>query len=210
MSQTDRQTDKFTHFKSAIFDVDDNWAKLEVLPEFVKTVFKQQEVCPTTQNLHFQVHIVAHRQVRLSQMYGWIAKTKWIGISAKEKDHIRNSINYCSKKETAVPGTHEVVQGQKYYQIHELLLEVARQHTVEDDNLPTDFASQGDWLNRRTWGLLSSRLVAKDLTWANKLANPALEKCWRLWGEVFLRKAKEGSGASIIEGPASEGTPEEN
>lgn len=205
MSQTDRQTDKASNWKSAIFDTDDNWTRLETLPPFVKTVHKQQEICPTTQRPHFQVHIVTHRQVRLSQMCGWIKATKWIPVLGKE--HIQNSINYTSKNESAVPGTHEVVQGEKYFQIHELLLEVARQHTKEDDEVNI----AAEWSRRRDWKTLTSRLILKDLKWANKLSNPALEKCWRLWGEVFLVKAKEtDSGASIIESPASEGHPEEN
>jgi len=205
MSQTDRQTDKASNWKSGIFDVDDNWSRLETLPDFVKTVHKQQEICPTTQRPHFQVHIVTHRQVRLSQMTGWIKATKWIPVLGKE--HIQNSINYTSKSESAVAGTHEVVQGTVYLQIHELLLEVARQHSKEDD----DNKNPREWIRTRSWQALTSRLVLKDLKWANKLSNPALEKCWRLWGEVFLVKAKEtNSGASIIESPASEGTPEED
>lgn len=205
MEQTDRQTDmaaKASNWKSAIFDVDDNWSRLEALPAFVKSVFKQQEVCPTTQRLHFQVHIVTHRQVRLTQMCSWIKATKWIPVLGKE--HIQNSINYCSKKESAVPGTYEEVQGQKYYQVHELLTIVAQQHTQADQ----DERNPKDWLYRRSWAHLTSRLIAQDITWASRLCNPTLEKCWKNWGEVFIRLYRD-RGALIIEGPASEAPAEE-
>lgn len=202
MTQTDRQTDKATHWKSAIFDVDDNWAKLEVLPDFVKEVHRQKEICPTTGNPHFQCHVVCHRQVRINQLSGWIKATKWLPVLGKT--HIENSIKYTSKPESAVEGTHQVIQGEKYWQFHEILQEIAKQYSCEDDNvfLPKDY------FFRRGWIHLTSRLVDKDPKWVNKLSNPALKKAWDYWGDIFLYKVREyveeTSGAYIIEGPASE------
>jgi len=73
--QTDRQDDVFkaTHWNSGIFDVNDNWNQLEKLPDFVKKIYKQQEICPTTGRLHYQTHVQCHRQVRRTQLSEWIS-----------------------------------------------------------------------------------------------------------------------------------------
>jgi len=205
MAQTDRQTDRpATHWNAAVFDSDDNWSKLKVLPPFVKEVHSQQEICPDTQRPHFQVHVICHRQVRLTQMCSWIKATKWQPVRGKE--HIQNSIKYTSKKESAVPGTHEVQQGERYYQLHELLLEVAKQYDFSDELY---LLERGE--NKREFAWLSGRLVRQDLRWANKLSNPQLKTCWDNWGAVFKRIVseymEETSGAFIIEAPPDEDPP---
>jgi len=196
MSQTDRQTDKASNWKSAIFDVENNWSALDTPAPFVKTIYKQEEICPTTGKHHFQIHVVCHRQVRLTQMTSWIKKTKWIPVFGKE--HIANSIKYCSKKESAVAGTYEQIQGAKYYQIHELLQEIAK---YAEPN-PTLLGHVNDW-ERITWRMLST-----DLTWANRLSNPALRRMWADWGSLFVlewEQANEATcGGFIIEPPQSE------
>lgn len=202
MSQTDRQTDKATHWKSAIFNVDDNWAKLETLPSFIKTVYRQKEIAPTTQEPHFQVHVVCHQQVRLSKMCSWIQKTKWIPV--KGEQHIKNSINYTHKSESAVPGTHQVQQGEKYYQIHELLLEIAKFY--ERPNPASVADTVGSLAASVSWETITGRMISADPKWANKLSVPALKKAWDWWNFQFIEKVAEYNeatcGAYIIEGPA--------
>lgn len=210
MSQTDRQTDKpATHWKSAIFENDDNWAKLNTLPSFVKEVHKQKEVCPTTGNPHFQVHVVCHRQVRLTQMCSWIKATKWIPVWGKE--HIENSIKYTAKTESAIPGTHELVQGEKYLQMHELLELIAKEYTWSE---PTTETTKVSVLEESvSFETLTSRMVSRDVKWVNKLCNPQIKKSWEMYKWVFIRKMwehlDETGGAYIIEGPdPEEGTDE--
>jgi len=209
MSQTDRQPDKATHWKSAIFDsgVDKNgkpwsgqWALLDTLPSFVKTVHRQKEICPDTQREHFQVHIVCHKQARPSQLSAWIKHTKWFMVIGQQ--HIENSINYCSKKESAVPGTHQVIQGEQYYRIHELFIEIAKFTEVESDT------AHGRW-DTNNWDYITARMVDADLTWASKLSNPSLRRMWDTWKYAFMRRisewTEETGGAFIIEAPP-EGT----
>lgn len=195
MAQTDRQTDKASHWKSAIFDVDDSWAKLDTLPPFVKRLHRQKEICPTTQKPHFQVHVECNRQVRLTQLTAWIKATKWIPVLGQQ--HIANSIKYCSKTESAVEGTHEVLEGEKYLQMHELLLNVAK--------MVWHMSMDGDGME---WNVVTSRLVELDLKWANKLCNPAIKKAWETWGGVFVSRvaewSEESGGAYIIEGTTHE------
>lgn len=210
MSQTDRQTDRpATHWKSAIFETDGNWSKLDTIPAFVKEVHSQKEICPTTGNPHFQVHVVCNRQVRLTQMCGWIKATKWIPVFGK--DHIQNSINYCKKKDTAVEGTHKVVHGDKYYQMHELLEEIAKQY---DHPFPSTEQSRSSELERAvSYETLTSRLVERDIKWVNKLCNPQIKKMWEMYKWIFISKMQshidETGGAYIIEAPNDEGTEEE-
>jgi len=206
MEQTDRQTDNkkpATHWNAAVFANDDNWSKLDTLPPFVKEVHRQKEICPTTQQPHFQVHVVCHRQVRLTQMCSWIQKVKWQPLRTKE--HIQHSIEYTRKKETAVEGTHQIQKGELYLRMHEMLLEVAKQYVIEDH-----LRKGSEWIESRGWQILSSRLVRRDLNWANKLSNPVTKKCWDWWGDVFLARVseylEETCGAYIIEGPADEAT----
>lgn len=204
MTQTDRQTDKATHWKSAIFDVDDNWSKLDTLPPFVKTVHKQKEICPTTGNPHFQIHVVCNRQVRRTQMSDWIKATKWKPVLGK--DHIQNSINYTAKKESAVEGTHEVVQGERYYQIHELLELIAKEY--DHPERATETTKSSTLEDAISFETLTARMVERDVRWVNKLSNPILKNMWKAYKWVFVTKMwqhlEETSGAYIIESPAPE------
>lgn len=210
MSQTDRQTDKpATHWKSAIFGLDDNWEKLDTLPPFVKEVHKQKEICPTTGNPHFQVHVVCHRQVRLTQMSSWIKATKWISVFGKQ--HIENSIKYTAKSESAVAGTHEVVQGEKYLQMHELLELIAKEY--DHPERTTETTKDSVLADAISFETLTSRMVRRDVKWVNKLCNPQIKKMWEMYKWVFVSKMwehlDETCGAYIIESPAPEEETEE-
>jgi hypothetical protein len=212
MAQTDRQTDKATHWKTAVFDKDDNWLKLEVLPAFVKQVHRQKEVCPTTNNEHYQVHVECKYQVRFSSICGWIKATKWFPVLGVE--HIRNSIAYCSKKDTAVIGTQEVLKGEKYLRIHELLLEVGRAFLPTRLDLP---GKDGRFINKPCAWLSAIEVYenqflfrnavrplvqSKGLIWIDKLSNPVVEKMWNIFYREILQEL-EKEGTFIIEVPDS-------
>lgn len=204
MPQTDRQTDKAIHWNSGIFDVNENWEKLKVLPSFVKEVHTQLEICPTTGREHYQTHVVCHRQVRLSQMCAWIKSTNWKPVIGDE--YIKNSIAYCSKKESAVPGTQQVIKGDQYYQIHQLLELIAKEldHACEAN----EHTKSSELEKAMSYETLTSRMVSRDVKWVNRLCNPILKKQWEMYKYVFLGKMEEHleetGGAYIIEGPASE------
>lgn len=199
MEQTDRQTDKSTHWNAAVFDVDDNWSKLDTLPSFVKRLHKQKEICKTTGNPHFQIHVECHRQVRLTQMCSWISKVKWKAVRGKE--YIANSIAYTAKTDTAVPGTHQSIEGEKYYQLHELLQRLAM--FAEFETQPWKMESDyGHSIN--SWKWITRRALHSDIKWANKLSNPSLRRMWEDWGSIFVANMEE-AGSLIIEDPAPEG-----
>ena len=220
MAQTDRQADiKATHWNSAIYDLSGQWEAMRVLPEFVKEVHTQQETCPTTGRVHYQTHVVCNRQVRLRAMCDWIKRTKWQALIGKE--HINNSLNYCRKKETAVEGTFEVIKGEPYLRIHELLLEIAKTLiptlTPYPQRRQTDLTNPTGWLNRiEAWEKqflfknAARKIVAKDLTWINKISNPVVEKMWNYFHievieQVRVRELGLGEaqpeGSYIIETP---------
>lgn len=198
-----------SNWKAAIFDVDDNWAKMDNLPEFIKKVYWQPEICPTTGKEHRQVHVVTHRQVRLKQMTGWIAKTKWLAVLGQQ--HISNSIKYCSKDETRKDGAApQVTEGKAYLQVHELLLTVARRAWYELKPFEWYVHTYGhnyaqldkQYEQSRKWAAVAKYLVRDDLEWVSKLSNPVLEKLWNNFGGEFLRVAEEQDGGFIIEPPA--------
>lgn len=197
MAQTDRQTDKAIHWNSAVFDNSGNWAKLEVLPAFVKEVHRQKEVCPTTQREHYQIHVVCHRQVRLAAMREWI-QTHWKPVRGTA--FIANSINYCKKKETSIPGTSEIILGEKYLRIHELLLEIARNIDVEPLPENADAFKMAKYERQFLFKNAARDLIAKKgLVWIDKLSNPAVEKAWNYFYHEVMEAAKQQEDSFIIE-----------
>jgi len=209
--QTDRQTDKALHWKTAVFDIDGQWEALEKLPDFVKELHRQLEVCPETGKQHYQCHVVCHRQVRLTQMSSWIRKTKWFAVLGKQ--HIANSIAYVSKKDSAVAGTQQVTVGETYYSLLELLQIVADRcwyHIA-----PFEYFHTGLWMSRTwderekaykkqlTFKSCAKYLVSDYTKWLNKLSNPMVGKLWNDFSEVLLREAEE-KGSFIIEEPPPE------
>jgi len=202
MSQTDRQTDKATHWNSAIFDVGENWAILKAPPpSFIKEIRFQQELCPTTSRLHFQTHVVCHRQVRLTQLTSWIKQTNWKPVRGKE--YIANSIKYTAKEDTAIPGTHQVIQGEKYYQLHEIMEVLARYAEPAVD--PQDYLDADPKHSVNSWKYITRRLLIEDRTWANRLSNPTLRRMWEDWGSLFIWNWEEGA-SFIIEDASPEET----
>jgi len=197
MAQTDRQTDKASHWKTAVFDKDDNWARLDGKPpDFVRAIHMQTEICPETQAPHRQIHVECNRQVRLSQMTGWIPKVRWFAVRGKV--HIENSIKYCSKKDTAVPGTQQVIQGEEYLRIHELFRVIARYATPE--------YVDGQRYASNSWTSITSRLIAsRGVEWISKLSNPTLRRLWEDWGWIVVNEFQdwneETGGSFIIEDP---------
>jgi len=219
MAQTDRQTDRerSIHWNSGIFDCSGNWEKLKVLPEFVKEVHSQQEICPTTGRIHRQTHVWCHRQVTLNQMRKWI-QTHWNPVKGAE--YIANSLNYCRKKETAVEGTFEVQKGEKYLRIHELLLAVAKAFRKTMLPVPPPPSSISytacysahsaieEYEKQFLFKNAARKIIQSEgLVWIDKLSNPVVEKMWNYFHKEILAECEklekaEGDGGFIIEPPA--------
>lgn len=213
-----KEPEKATHWNTAVYDhnADDSearfsgqWALLDKLPSFVKTLHRKREICPKTQREHYQIHVVCHKQERLSALTGWIKHTKWKKVI--DKDYINNSINYISKLATTAPGAKvEVLQGEKYYRIHELLLEIAK---FSENTIPGRPEYEGDMRGVETmkandWENITLRMVDADVSWASKLVVPGLRRNWEDWKYAFLWRVAEWSsetqGAFIIEAPGNQ------
>lgn len=192
--QPDRQP--YTHWKSAIFDVENNWSQLKKLPDFVKFIWEQQETCPTTGKLHYQMHVQCHRQVRLSQMSSWIKYTKWMGMKGKQE--IANSIKYCSKKDTAVPGTYAEISNDNYLSVQQILELLASEVSSE---IPLSFPDEwnmkehetiyAELTRQRGFDYLSNKIIYKNPGMVNKFINPTLPRMWDRWGETFIKLSRE-------------------
>lgn len=206
MAQTDRQTDKAIHWKTAVFDVNEQWSRLEKMPEFVKEVHRQKEVCPTTGNPHWQIHVVAHRQVRLSALREWLPHTHWTPVLGKQ--HIENSIKYVSKPESAVEGTQRIDKGQTFYKLSEIMELIADRcwyelkpaqwfhQTYGYDYAKIDAAYEAQFKFKNC----AKYLVRDDKAWIDRLSNPMVAKMWNDFGGEFLGAAEE-RGVFIIEDP---------
>lgn len=206
MSQTDRQPDKATHWKSAIHDIDDNWAKLQgALPSWIKEIKMKKEIAPTTGSEHYQIHLTCHTQQRLSKLKAFIPRTKWFMVLGEQ--HIKNSLNYVSKSETTAPGaTVEYKQGEQYLRVHELLLQIARFWQPYGEGITPHERCEA--LKVNDWDNITLRMVSRDISWANKLSNPALRRMWDSWKLAFVSRveefAEQTSGAFIIEAPGNQ------
>lgn len=208
MSQTDRQTDKATHWKTAVFDTHDNWARLQAPPPaFIKFVKSKKEICPTTGQEHFQIHVCCNKQVRLTQMCSYIQYVKWFPVIGEQ--HIKNSLAYIEKEETTAPGAKvHTIQGEKYYQMHELLQEIAKRYQRPDpmtEQTEVTKGFKGQLAYSVSFETLTSRMVEEDVKWVNKLCNPQIKKMWEMYHRTFIMKQdvylEETNGAYIIEGP---------
>lgn len=216
MSQTDRQPDKATHWKSAIHNVGDNWAKLlSPLPSWIKEIKMKKEIAPTTGSEHYQIHLQCHTQQRLSKLISFIPQTKWFMVIGEE--HIKNSIAYISKVETTAPGAQvEIKKGEQYYRVHELLLQIARfgENPLGSGRTEENARQAIELLKVNDWDNITLRMVDMDIAWASKLSNPALRRMWDSWKYAFLRRveefAEQTGGAFIIEAPTSEGCADKN
>lgn len=97
MSQTDRQTDKATHWAVTAYNSDmdilDDHTKY---PVFVKKVYGGRETCPATGRIHFQGHIVCRVQQRLSALKKWLP-TAHLEVAR----NFQASITYAMKADTA-------------------------------------------------------------------------------------------------------------
>lgn len=204
--ETDRQPAKATHWKTAVFDGSGNtsgqWLLLDALPSHVKEVHKKKEVCPETGKEHYQIHVICHRQVRLTQMTAWLKYTKWFPVIGDQ--HIKNSIAYVSKVETTAPGAKvEVIRGTPYLQIHEILMEVGRAFKPMDppgDLTPADLHIYNKrYLEQHLWKNAARFIVQdKGIEWITKLACPTLEKNWNIfYQEIFTEVAKEKGALSL-------------
>lgn len=209
-SHTDIQTDSATHFKTAVYDegitstgveFSGQFELLERLPDFVKKLYKQQEICPDTKRLHYQIHVVCHKQQRISALSGWIKFTRWFVV--KGDKHIKNSITYTSKTKSAVPGTHEEVEGERYYRFDELLSIVASSELYYTQDQLAAFN------HKVLWKHAVNNMLERDLAWINKLCNPLLKTMWDNHHRLFIERAEHVGEADmelpfIIEGEFTE------
>jgi len=205
--ETDRQTDKARHWKSGIFDKEDNWSALKTPPDGWK-VYTKLEICPTTQREHYQTHVDCGTQQRLSALTKWLKHTKWFAV--RGLDHIKNSINYISKLDTTAEGAEvQIITGQTYMRFSDILFTVALHAPPPRVLTDEDIKAK---VERDPWARACGPLVQMDITWINKLANPALASAWKNFSHIIREHVmifdEVESGGFIIEPPEAEEIPD--
>jgi len=191
-----------SHWKTACYELE-KWEKMleGTKPHWVKKIYCQKEVCPTTNRLHYQAHVHLASQQRLSAMRGFF-QSHWMQV--KGATHIKNSINYCSKKETAIAGSIKVWENEEEFLcLHETLLAIAEEfydniQPLEECESPTERLralkeneEQFLFKNASKW------IVKKNISWISKLGAPFLEKGWNYYHGILLdevKKKREGEG----------------
>ena len=97
MAQTDRQTDKATHWAVTAYGNDILLLEDDTnYPTFVKKVYGGRELCPKTNREHFQGHLELKAQQRLSAIKKWLP-TAHLEIAR----NFKASILYALKADTA-------------------------------------------------------------------------------------------------------------
>lgn len=185
MAQTDRQTDKGTWWSITAF----SQQEIDLLngteyPEWVSKVYGGLETCPETGRLHYQGAIQARRQVRFSQVKGWLG-TAHIEL-ARDKSALRK---YVMKAETAAGEKLEKVNSTPYYRPHELLRKIAIKRRQTDRQTEEGFiqVNPKNPAKAAYWWCVKE-VLKEDPTLISAYMNPALEKAWVGTSEFWINE----------------------
>lgn len=198
MTETARQ-DKGRYWSVTTYDPGEFGliSNKESWPHYVRECKFQQEKCPTTGKLHWQVALLTE-QVRFSAIKKFLP-TAHIEL-ARNKDAL---LNYVEKDDTAVPATRQHIKAEKeYLALHQQLQRMAHVvvENMEDylayldqcrDEKVTNPAKAAYW-----W--VAGHMLEDNPELAAMLANPALEKMWIHTSMVWIKAAKAASEASSI------------
>jgi hypothetical protein len=191
MAQTDRQTDKATHWQVTAYDQD--ILRLEDAsgyPVYVKKVYGGREKCPTTGREHFQGHIVLRTQQRLSAIKKWLP-TAHLEVAR----NFNASIQYALKTDTASGEKSERANPTAFVTNRsalEKLVEQAPYKICEDE----DTEKEDYWQRVR-------KILLDEPDLCGLYGKPDLYRLWRNTKSVWFeraRRAREGFD-SITQSP---------
>lgn len=130
MEQTDRQTDKTTRWAFTAYE--GQWPLFATMNDTVAEWGWQTELCPTTQKPHYQGYLRTKRQVRHAQLRKILP-----GVRIEAARDWNALLEYCKKKDTAVPGTqvHQISTTQAMTMAQAL----TKLASYADNKPPTDF-----------------------------------------------------------------------
>lgn len=209
MSETDRQTDTTTKTTRWAFTAyEGQWSMFKNMPPTIAEWGWQQEICPDTQRPHYQGYLRTKQQVRLSQLSKQLPGVHF--EPAKNWDAVKN---YCSKPETAVPGTqvHEVSQTHNIYTLSMMIanalpaIEVLKENYEDERERVRKATPRGvqpsydshfvdsweSYLLRQIDLEVRTRIRDGNTEFAWTATNPQWISMWKKYGEDFIIGSKK-------------------
>lgn len=203
--QTDRQTDKPRGRPASREDrsnkwgftaYEGQWSLFNEMPQLVAEWGWQEEICPDTGNQHYQGYIRLKTQVRFKQM-----SEMFPGIHLLVPEIWERWVNYCKKKESAVPGTqvHQLNQDtSKALTMNGMLMKLAHYALLRYEPIPFDKLGDADYEKKYKhslyWGAIA--LLTEDFPEDIGLAtNSQIEKIFREMYQIYMARVPEETPA---------------
>lgn len=194
MGETDRQTDKSSRWAFTAYEAE--WPLFQVINDLVAEWGWQTEVCPNTQRKHYQGYLRTKRQVRFAQL-----KKVFPGVHLETARDWNKLLNYCKKKDSAVPGTQvNEVNRTKALTMAEALIALAEASSFSrlKDMSGNRLVEEKD---NMFWDAVAS-LLEGDANLVGLYTQPqyhrAFIKLSRFWENEVYKKADEGVYADLV------------
>lgn len=163
------------------------WELFKTPPPIVAEWGWQTEICPETQRPHYQGYIRTSRQVRFSQIHEHLhgvhlnAARNWIKL-----------LQYCKKKDTAVPGTqvHQVFQPE-FQTMAEVLIKVAKNRPRDLDFSKCESVKEFKEMFALEFEQSVATILKVEENLVGLLSQPQYERAYTKWRSVWTEKSDE-------------------
>lgn len=168
------------------------WPLFTTIPPLVDEWGWQTEQCPETGRLHYQGYLRTSRQCRLSQLLK-IFKGVHFEIS-RNWDALKN---YCSKNDSAIPGTQiKMVNPAKSMTMAQALIRIASHSCDIEHPFGTD--KYHDAVKLEYWSAVNS-ILRDDPDAVGLFTQPQYERAWTKTRETWIEKFEEETSTLEIQ-----------
>ena len=186
--QTDRQTDKTTRWAFTAYE--GQWELFKIVPECVAEVGWQTETCPETNRLHYQGFIRTKRQCRFAQV-----RNAYPGVHIAPAKNWDALVNYCRKKDTAVPGTQQIFQGTKAMTMKDALVRLASHAPVLPPMIiitaTVNVRAENIYVLKQEYWDLVSKVLEDDPDAIGLYVNPMYQTAWINTRKTWVNLAQQ-------------------
>lgn len=196
---------KDSNFKStrwAFTAYEGQWGLFESIPPLIAEWGWQQEICPETQNIHYQGYIRTQRQLRHKQMREILP-----GVNIGAARNWAALLSYCKKTDTAVPGTQvhqEVVS--TYLSMSDALIKIAENRPLDLDYSKCESPKEFRELHKYEFERSVSKILRQDSNLIGLYSQPQYERSYVIWRNdwVYLYEKRQTDRQTQLEEVRSE------
>lgn len=165
-----------------------------VMPDVIAEIGYQKEICPDTQREHYQGYIRTSRQVRFAQL-----RKIFPGVHLEAARNWDALLEYCKKKESAVPGT-QVHIGNETERPKQLTMSQAliffASHYPYGETRP-DFSEMTgqqltDYKKAEFWRIVNN-CIDTDANLIGVYHQPQYIRCWEHTSSKWLERCLESA-----------------